>query len=61
MTEAEFIANLAVLQTLVDDGVIVVHRRGHQPPGCDYMLTCDCPPPIWAVAPAYRAALGDAA
>jgi hypothetical protein len=50
-------ANIAILRTLVTEGAIVLYQRPHQWPGCDGMMTCDCPKPVWQVAPRYQRAL----
>jgi hypothetical protein len=54
---ADYEANLAILRVLVDEGAIELYERGHQWPGCDGMMTCDCPPPVWRVGPEYQKAL----
>jgi hypothetical protein len=37
----------SAIEFLAGEGIIYRHQRPHQEPGCDGMMTCDCPPPTW--------------
>lgn len=53
------VVHLGMLRRLLDEGVIERRVAQHSWPGCDGMLTCDCPTPSYSyrVAPTFRDAL----